>query len=83
MEQPLKRSEIKRILGRHDGSKAEVARRAGVKQNTVSMWLAGAPSANVAEQAEKHARELLAKEEARPSVRAVLPQLRNSSTEGA
>jgi hypothetical protein len=88
-EQPLKRSEIAKILRRHEGAKAEVARRAGVKNNTVSMWLAGSPSTNVSHHAEVYARELLAKEEADriakgeangPSVRKVLPEIRKQSS---
>jgi transcriptional regulator with XRE-family HTH domain len=61
---PMKRSAIAKILKRHKGSKAEVARRSKVKHNVVSMWLSGGSNANVAEQAEIHARELLAREEA-------------------
>lgn len=61
---PLTRAEIAEILGRNKGSKAELARRAKVNNNTVSMWLAGAPSSNVAPLAEVLARELLLKEEA-------------------
>jgi predicted transcriptional regulator len=60
----LNRDEIARILVRHAGSKAEVARRAGVKPNAVSMWLAGGPNANVEAVAKAHALELLDKEEA-------------------
>lgn len=61
----LTRSQIAEILGRHDGAKAEVSRRAGVSPSNVSKWLAGAyVSANVASHAEAYARELLAREEA-------------------
>lgn len=84
--EPLDRTEIAAILARHPGSKAEVARRAGVKHNAVSMWLKGGPNANVEQHARRHAIELLEKEErdrlARgeangPSVRSVIDQLRN------
>ncbi len=61
----LTREQIAEILGRHDGAKAEVSRRAGVAPSNVSKWLAGAyASANVAGHAEAYARELLAREEA-------------------
>lgn len=82
-DKPLERAEIAKILRRHEGAKAEVARRAKVKNNTVSMWLAGSPSTNVAEQAEIYANELLAKEESEaarvepPPVRAVIEEIRS------
>lgn len=86
----LDRSEIAKILGRHAGSKAEVARRAGVKRNAVSMWLSGGTNANVEARASKHALELLGKEEAEgvakgiangPSARRVVEGLRKGDPE--
>lgn len=74
---------IKDILARHPGAKAEIARRSGVKRNTVSTWLAGGTNANVARVAAEYARELLAKEAAEgkgeangPSVRQTLQKMR-------
>lgn len=87
----MKRHEIARVLKRHRGSKAEVARRAGVENNVVSMWLSGGSNANVAGHAEIHAKELIAKEEhdrragveaTGPSVRKVIDRLRKESTTG-
>jgi len=55
----LRRPEIAKILKRHRGSKAELARRAGVKLNTVSGWLKGMTvSDNIATKAQALALEL-------------------------
>lgn len=72
----MKRSEIRKILKRHRGSKAELARRAGVTMVSISTWLRGSVSANITGKAEILARELLLKEEASLSVRALLPKLK-------
>jgi hypothetical protein len=61
-ENDLAREEIALILERHHGAKAEIARRAKVKSNAVSMWLWGGTNANVRAHAERYARELVAKE---------------------
>lgn len=55
----LSRIEIRKILSRHNGSKAEVARDAHVTRQTVNDWLNGKNSANVAAAAEKRALALL------------------------
>ncbi|MDE2099634.1 MAG: helix-turn-helix transcriptional regulator [Patescibacteria group bacterium] len=86
----MKRSEIRRILKRNRGSKAELARRAGVGLTAVSAWLRGGTSANITEKAQVLCRELLDKEEvdriARgeangPSARKIIDQLRKKPSQ--
>lgn len=64
MEQ-MRRTEIRAVLDRHRGSKAKVAKSAGVTTVTVSIWLRGrCTSANIAGHAARIAEELLAEERA-------------------
>jgi len=60
----LRRTEIRAILGRHRGSKGEIARQFGVRAQSVSTWLGGrTKSARIARAAEKKALELLEQEQ--------------------
>lgn len=87
MEAPLTKDDIRQILGRHPGSKAELARRCGNRSTAaVSTFLKHGTSAPMMEQAQILCRELLEKEERDrlakgeangPSVRSVIDQLRN------
>lgn len=59
----MTRREIRKILRRNRGSQTEVARRAGVKLQTVNQWvLSNSTSANISHHARAVARELLEKE---------------------
>lgn len=85
----MTRREISKVLKRHRGSQAEIARRAGgINITNVGTWLKGrSTSAKVELYANEVASELLAKEAARnpkrerPSVREVLPVIRSQSSE--
>ena len=88
----MKRREIRKIIKRHYGAVTEVARRANVKLNAVSMWLGGSPNKRLGEIAEAYAIELLAKEEAErmpkgeangPSARKMIDALRGKGSSGA
>jgi hypothetical protein len=83
-------AEMAEILSRNPGAKAELARRSGVKPNSVSSWLAGGTNANVEAKSRTLCAELLAKEEeARkakgeangPSARRILEGLRKGDPE--
>ena len=83
-DQKLTRAQINKILSRHKGAKAELARRAKVASNAVSMWFAGGANANVDGHAQTLCRELLAAEAAAgeangPSVRAQIDKLRKAT----
>jgi hypothetical protein len=60
----LSKQEIRRILARHPGSKAELMRRCKVTSPAISVWLKHGTSAPTMAQAQILCRELLAKEEA-------------------
>lgn len=61
--QPLRRTEIREILGRTKGAKIEIARDLGVSPQAVSSWLAGhSKSKRIADAAQSKAVELLASE---------------------
>ena len=59
----LRRTEVRAILKRHDGSISEVARQLGVTTQSVSMYLRGkGTSERIADATHAKALELLAKE---------------------
>jgi len=60
----MRRTEIRRVLDRHRGSKIGIARTLGVSHSAVSVWLRGrTTSARIAAEAEKVARELVEAEQ--------------------
>lgn len=60
---PLRRTEIAKVLRRHEGASSEIARSLGIRPQNVYKWAKGQTvSARIAEAAQTKALELLATE---------------------
>jgi len=59
----LRRTEIREILGRHKGSKSELAGSLGVSRQAVTLWLAGKTTSERIAEAAKRMAERLSKQE--------------------